>query len=495
MGSSGGGWLATDRRAGALVVSVTGDLVLDVAAGALDARAAAAVLYGPDRATRSVAGALAQALLGPPPARGTGPRPPAWWATSVLLALDDPRERTAAGTAAQAGTTPHGALARDDLVAVLEAAAGSATAADLPPLRPVERHALTSLVAGWPRPVRRRLALALVGDERLRIGALRAALEALAAAPALALPVPSGTLHTLVDDAVALAGARLPERAVVAAGPVRHLLPGGVDLRLPVTQGQLQVEGRAFANCLERRWPAVREGTATIATVRRGTAPVAAAELDVAGELTTVLGPANRWLDPAVARDIEALLVTVGVLEAPAPLRPLTAGERAAARVACRAAVLLLADDPPDPPEPFWPDPGPSDAERMLEQLGPRARLLAGAELTALRHLGEPAATGGPGTQVAGAGAELPDPVHGWRVVAAMLTLLGAPDPVLGDPGGGAPCRLAAAAAGRQLLAGTLALPARAPSTSVRALPSDPSLPAWGREAAAEVVRCWWPWG
>ena len=449
-----------------LLARWSGDVQIDAALACTTAREAAARLFGPQRATRGVTRSLARSLLGPP--RQPPGREAALAAVSLLLALD-----IAAETREQ--------LVTDDLEAILASSGAPGAPIRRRLIQWPARELLAVLVEGWPRRRRRDLALEMIRDDSGRTDEALRRLRALSACPELVFPAPEpgldgllGHLRLIMVDEV------LPAREDLLAGAAafhdrpRIKLHDGFEVRVPISRAQLVAEGARFANCLASQAPAVAHHRRLIATVHRGLQPVAAVEVNGSGEIRQILGPANRPLGGTTQRDVEQRLLQAEVLHHFEVDRPRGPTEEVAARIACRAAVLL-ADDI----EPHWDPLDPNAQEHgdaVLQLLGGRAALLSDTEGDALQH-----------------GSSPHDPEHEWEVIATMLLASHLEDPDVARLDGSPAFRRAVTDNAWQILGRTLQLPDRPPHPAMPTLIHDSALSPAGREGLREVLARW-PW-
>lgn len=458
--------LLQDRACAGLVARWTGDDVLDAGLSCATPRDAATHLFGSTRTTRPVVRGLARSLLGPP---GQQPgRNAALFATTLLLALD--------------GTCGDQRLAADDLAVALDLSAAPSTIGRRNVLDRRARDGIGTLIVGWPRRRRRELAVQIIGDPGDRADEFVRHVRGLRRTPENVLPAaPSDLAHILHHLRLFTTHGdptpQLPPAGLAAfRDRPRIELDDGFEVRIPTTRPQLVAEGARFGNCLATRWTAISEQQHLIATIHRGRHPVAAAELNPAGDIDELLGPANRRLGRREHRHIEQLLVKAQVLAEMVPDRPRGPAEEVAARIACRAAVLLAHESEPEPDPWIAADDEPGDL--MLRRLGARATLLSDDEMSQLRH-----------------GARNPpsesDARQGWQAIGAMLCASRIDDPELASLDGGPTFRLAVTGIARRILDRTFELDEVWPDAHLAWLVDDPAVPRAVREGVLEVLGLW----
>lgn len=459
--------LLQDRACAGLVARWTGDDLLDGGLCRATPRGAATHLFGSTRTTRPVVRGLARSLLGPP---GQQPgRNAALFATTLLLALD----RTAADDQR---------LAADDLAVVLDLSAAPATLARRNVLDQRVRDVIGTLVVGWPRRRRRELAVEIIGDRRARTDEFLRRVRQLRGVPDQVLPAPPSDLGRLLHHLRLFT----PREDATEQPPPADLggfrdrprieLDDGFEVRIPTTRPQLVAEGARFANCLATRWTAISEQHHVIATVHRGQHPVAAAELNPAGDIDELLGPANRRLGRREHRHIEQLLVKARVLAEIVPDRPRGPAEEVAARIACRTALLLAHESEPEPDPWIAADDDPGDL--MLRRLGARATLLSDREMSQLRH-------------AAGNAPSESEARQGWQAIGAMLCASRVDDPEVAILDGGPTFRLAVTGIARRILDRTFELDDVGPDAHLAWFVDDPAVPDAVREGILEVLGLW----
>lgn len=450
----------------------SGDAVLDTALSRSTARQGATQLFGADRTTRAVVRGFASSLLGPEGQEAE--REAALFATSLALAVDGP-----------AGDER---LVAEDLAEILDASTRWGVVPRREPIRDPQRQWLQALLEGASRHTRASLALQLLHDTTGKTDHVLRLLRGLTIDPAHIYPTDVATLdrlHLVADilsDHHRLRPAEVSSVLAPHAQRPRIRLGGGYEIRLLAAFTQAVTEGWHMNNCLPATFAKVTPHGHTLLTVHRARRPVATVQLDPVGEIRQMLGPANRYLDRREQLQIERLLIEAAVIDAVAPDRPRGPAELVAARIACRAAVLLAAELESEP-DPYLSTGGePGDA--LLEQLGHRATMLTDDEMRHLR---------------AGTQRPLPNDAEktAWEVIGAMLAVShvrdGAVQCLDGSPGS----RIAVTGYARRILAGTFALEEQPPDPALIWLADDPAVSAPIRQGLREVLRCWragpWP--
>ncbi|MFA9432002.1 hypothetical protein [Egicoccus sp. AB-alg2] len=441
------------------------------------ARAACEALFGENRVTRPVVRSFARSILGAP---GQPPgRNAALGGLSLLLAIDN--------------TAAHGdLLTPSDLAEVLTAAAAPTGELLREPLRAMARERLAALLADTPRRRRVELAVELLHDGSGRTGRSFWRLRRMQIDVGQIYPLSEPTLDRLhfavhLLSAETACPAVTPNR-IIGTTPDRVVLSDGHDVRPLNTLAQALFESWQFDNCLDSRWQQIANRGHLLVTVHRHGHPQAAVQLDPAGDIREILGPANRPLELRTRRRLEHVLIATGLLP-PRPT-PNSGGPPAevAARISCLAVSLLAHELDPGTDPRSHPFEGLGD--RMLRLLHTRRSRLRHEEFARL-HTSDQQQIQPCRQQPTGLDANLGLTLHPWLTIAAMLVASHISDPDLDRLDTSEACRRATIAHARQVLNRELTIPDRPPHPDIIVIANAPDIPAPITGGLREILDIW----